>query len=1528
MNGIGAQWPNLTDWLDEEGHETEVAGELMLLPADWVGTSRASDHEQSSDDAGDLAADDLPPEVPLKLANDRPGETISNPGGQLTTLPLAAISNGLADKASDTARQVLGDRIQFPSAAADPDAAVLSATTGGTVAVAAAPCAPLYVVSTLKDELDGDYSAGDLSLREAINLAPDGSRIEFDPDLQGQIMSLVMGRLLLLTDLVIDGDMDGDDKADITISGADTSSIFRLNGSNTEFHSLTLTNASGSAIYTGGNSIHLINSTIKNSQTTGLGAAISSGGNVYVINSLLTNNFAGSSGGAISVSGSDTLTLVNSTVSGNSSNNRGGALHVSATALNIYNSTIVNNHAHADDVYVSGGGIFKVSNATANLYNSVIANNTSGTSFTANDFDGNIDAAAYSFIGTYETLLNDIGGNTNGGGDSELGALADNGGTVLTHAPIADSPLINAGDHSFTPDDDFDLDNDGETTESLPTDATGNVRVNGSALDIGAVEFQHVVTTLDDVVDANDGELSLREAIALGPGTITFDPVLRFTGTLALTGGQLTIADNITINGDVTGDGKADITIDGDAASRIFQISGAGTYATVRSLTLTNGSAAFSTGGAIAIDAGTTFNLINSTVQNSFATFGGGGIVSYGVLYVVGSTISGNRLSYSGLDYAGGGGILINSSNASTFINTTIADNTTYTSAGGGLLASSNAILTFVNSTIAGNTSGSGGGGIELYSAITANFYNSVVALNGASDINETGAASTIRAGNSFFGTSAGIDIDIGGNIDAGGDPLLATLADNGGPVQTRAIIAGSPLIGAGYFGFLRVDRFDLDDDGDTTELIPLDAKGSPRQIQGLDIGASEFVTDLVVDTLVDENDGDYSAGDLSLREAVALVADGGNITFDSGLAGGTIVLNGSHLELINGVTIDGDTNGDDIADITISGGATSRLFFIDSNARTFSLTSLNLIDGNAGASRGGAISIIDGHLSVINSAITGNSAHTGGGIYVEGADSLNIVNSLISGNTATIFAGGGIYSYSTSLSLTNSTLHNNTANGIYGGGIATVYSTLTLNNSTITDNQVSGTGGGLSIYGSTTRIYNSAIAGNTGGSGSVPDDLRADGYFPPTIHVYNSFFSVDETADFTTNLSNIIGADPMLGQLLDNGGTVLTRSPLDGSPLIDAGDNSLLPMDDFDIDGDMDIAEDLPIDGRGATRILGGTVDIGAVEQFDDETIGGTEGDDLIIGGNGTDSLSGRAGNDTLIGGAEGDTLDGGDDTDTVSYETASTGVRAVLQNPATNTGDAAGDSYVDVENLTGSDHADQLIGDTNDNTIAGRAGRDRLVGRDGNDSLFGGGDNDRLEGGLGADVLNGGSGQDRVQYGLAAAAVLVDLDNAAVNTGEAAGDSFASIENILGSKFDDTLRGDAGDNKLLGNARNDSLSGRGGNDLLIGGGGVDELFGGAGTDRLDGGIRNDIMTGGADADTFVFAANSNTDRILDFADNVDRLELNDNLWTNTLTAADVVNMFAVQAGANVRFDFAGGERLIVENFTLADITDDIDIV
>jgi Ca2+-binding RTX toxin-like protein len=103
-----------------------------------------------------------------------------------------------------------------------------------------------------------------------------------------------------------------------------------------------------------------------------------------------------------------------------------------------------------------------------------------------------------------------------------------------------------------------------------------------------------------------------------------------------------------------------------------------------------------------------------------------------------------------------------------------------------------------------------------------------------------------------------------------------------------------------------------------------------------------------------------------------------------------------------------------------------------------------------------------------------------------------------------------------------------------------------------------------------------------------------------------------------------------------------------------------------------------------------------------------------------------------------------------------------------------------------------------TNFRDILGSAGNDTLIG-DGNDNF--------LIGGAGADALHGGGGIDIADYELAATGVTVSLAHPELNTGEAAGDSYDSIESVTGSHFDDVLIGDSGNNTLWGLGDNDTF-------------------------------------------------------------------------------------------------------------------------
>src|SRR5262249_52265085 len=113
-----------------------------------------------------------------------------------------------------------------------------------------------------------------------------------------------------------------------------------------------------------------------------------------------------------------------------------------------------------------------------------------------------------------------------------------------------------------------------------------------------------------------------------------------------------------------------------------------------------------------------------------------------------------------------------------------------------------------------------------------------------------------------------------------------------------------------------------------------------------------------------------------------------------------------------------------------------------------------------------------------------------------------------------------------------------------------------------------------------------------------------------------------------------------------------------------------------------------------------------------------GNSGPDKFEGGNLADTVDGGAGNDTFIGSGGADVANGHTGFDTVDYHTATAGLTADLSNPANNTGDAAGDTYISIENLAGTVFADKLVGDSGDNVLTGGPLGDVLDGGAGNDT------------------------------------------------------------------------------------------------------------------------------------------------------------------------------------------------------------------
>ncbi|MHC4878149.1 MAG: beta strand repeat-containing protein [Planctomycetota bacterium] len=1448
-----------------------------------------------------------------------------------------------------------------------------------------------FVVDTVDDESDGDHSAGDLSLREAIELTrgnPDTQDVVFSPSIFGQTITLNGSPLEISDAIAITG--PGDDQVIINADGQ--SRAFTVHsGVTAEISGLTITGGAlytaeaglpedstsggailnhgtltvdqsvfrdnqanhGGAIFNSGDltvtastfednlainggainkdnsaSLHVAQSTFEGNRSEpvitdpqnfvtsgGAGGAIWAPGGATISSSTFVENSAGTGGGALNTSGSpdDPALVLNSTFVGNRSGSEGGAIdavvHGSfGTAVRITNSTIVGNWSGTDDRFnsaVGGGGISLFSNPGLNsilrLDNTIVGGNFSGTDRVRNELaytsyrdvqSGRIGGAA-NLIGdpaTSTDLSNGVDGNIVGTGgpfpidlttvlfdadaDGQITRIdmLDFSGPTRTFAPAMGSPIIDAGDDSRALN---------AMGMPLETDQRGQPRFRDgnadqvSRVDIGAYEDPNliVVDTAADVVDANDGVTSLREAVSLthatvGDDRIHFAPALAGS-TITLGGTDLDISGTVFIHGP----GQDSLTIDGDETSRHFAI-GDPDRLTIAGVTLTGG----------------------RSTQPDLEPFGGASIRNFGVLNLAQSRVTDNRA----IDRYGDGAI-------DTFfgVTTVLASMFDHNESNdGGALWGLASSVTVIDSVFDNNMATGGFGGGAIYSA------------------------------NHF---------EVGGTLNVSGSTFTDNTGPNGGAIHSRGT--------------------------DTT------ISGSSFSGNEAGNGGAVFTT----------------FGPLAVEDS--------SFSGNSAFSGGAVFTERDFFD-ISGSTFT-DNAGNIESPLSVGGalaaahGATGRV--VNS---TF--------EGNETGLRGGAIHGDNAHLTIVGSTISGNHARfgssnthgQGGGIGVIGSGSLNLVNSTISGNSSRGTAGG--IELQSPASIVNSTITGN-------------------HSDTHDELLFSGSAGGLGIGVGHSTLTNSIVAGNSEGTERRPSDIGFNVNGGASLTGRNSLIGDADTAFQLMDGvdGNIVGVDgvgvrPVTTildpELRNNGGLTMTHALVFGSPAIDAGSNALA----VDSSG-----SPLEFDqrGTGSPRIVDGTIDLGAVEgdirsiqSFDapsgtltigvaggssltieamagivrvfidgqlqdviqslaaadvrsvivlggdrrnlidlsavgptdfshpdgvsininggsgndvitgsdfndaisgaggrDSIIGGP-GNDTINGGGGLDTLNGGAGNDrlrgqgstgdVLIGGEGNDYLDGGSGNDLIAEfdfagdltltNSSMTGVGTdvvVSVERATLFGDGTAQT-IDVsafftpgltstylnglggdDTIIGSPGADIVFGGVGDDFIDTGAGRDRLFGGSGADTLLGGdgddqvkgqgGSGDRLSGGVGDDRISGGRGIDRlVETGdvdfVLTNQSLSGLGNdrlQAIEVAELRGgpsDNVIDVSAFLGFRGFTLIRGNGGDDSIIGSAGPDALNGGDGNDTLLGKDGNDTLNGGAGADRLSGFDGNDLLRGG----------------------------------------------------------------------------------
>ena len=585
----------------------------------------------------------------------------------------------------------------------------------------------------------------------------------------------------------------------------------------------------GGILNDAGSTLTVNNSTISGNRANRAGGGIETqaGSTVNLMMATLTGNNAGvapavatpGSGGGLHASGNATINITDGMVNMNTAASEGGGLWNGTGIMTINGTTIDANTASGVDATNGGGGIYNLNAGTVAISNATISNNiANGTA------------------GSGGGILNDVGSQLSISGTSITGNTAvragggieDNSGTstiLLTNVNLDNNsvtgPPGNGGGLHIT--------GAGNVTISGGTVNGNTASLEGGGLWNGTGIMSVTDTEIDGNTAAGNGADDGGAGIFNNGGTLTLDTVMvtdnNATGTSGSGGGLLSTTGAITI---------MNSTFDGNAANRaggaIEVINGT---LTITNSDLTNndvdgsaGTANPGNGGAIHISGITTTMISGGTVSNNDAGREGGGLWNQtgSTMTVMNVTLDGN--SAGGAAITQGGGALFNNGGTLNVNNSTLSNNMVDGALGnGGAIHVKTGTVNVMLSTISGNTSLNDGGAIYNNAMLDLNavtIANNTATANGGGIANNASSTPTLKntivatntsaVGMDVFTSSTGfvsngynlIGVDATNAFPAtatdieGMNPLLGTLANNGGTTFTHALLSNSPAYNFG----------------------------------------------------------------------------------------------------------------------------------------------------------------------------------------------------------------------------------------------------------------------------------------------------------------------------------------------------------------------------------------------------------------------------------------------------------------------------------------------------------------------------------------------------------------------------------------------------------------------------------------------------------------------------------------------------------------------------------------------------------